>query len=216
MVLAAEALADHDALSKFTVDGTPIKGPLNRRYAAYALGKKLVTVGNVGQAASVLTTTVSGAPLAPEPAAAHGYKIEREVYTLAGEKTDLKSVTQNQRFVVVLKLTEPEALYARLLIVDRLPAGLEIDNPALFDSGNIDAFSWLKQDVTPSHEEYRDDRFVAAFDRDSSQSAFFSVAYVIRAVAPGRYVYPSATAEDMYRPDRYGRTDFGVVEVKAR
>ncbi len=216
MVLAAEALADHDVLSKFTVNGAPIKGPLNRRFNAYALGKKLVTVANVGQAASVLTTTVSGAPLAPEPAAAHGYKIEREIYTLKGDKTDLKSVTQNQRFVVVLKLTEPEALYARLLIVDRLPAGLEIDNPALFDSGNIDAFSWLKQDVTPSHEEYRDDRFVAAFDRDSSQSAFFSVAYVIRAVAPGRYVYPSATAEDMYRPDRYGRTDFGAVEVKAR
>jgi len=159
---------------------------------------------------------VSGAPVTPLPGAAHGYKIEREVYTLTGEKTDLKSVTQNQRFVVVLKITEPEALYARMLVVDRLPAGMEIDNPALFDSGNIDGFSWLKQDVTPSHQEFRDDRFVAAFDRDSGQSAFFSVAYVIRAVAPGRYVYPSATAEDMYRPDRYGRTDYGAVEVKAR
>ena len=36
------------------------------------------------------------------------------------------------------------------------------------------------------------------------------------AVVPGHYVYPPATAEDMYRPERYGRTAFGEVEVKAR
>ena len=36
---------------------------------------------------------------------------------------------QNDRLVVVLKVTEPEAKYARLLLVDLLPAGLEIDNP---------------------------------------------------------------------------------------
>ena len=66
------------------------------------------------------------------------------------------------------------------------------------------------------HGEYRDDRFVAAFDREPGQSAFFSVAYVVRAVAPGLYVYPPATAEDMYRPDRYGRTAFGALEVTAK
>jgi hypothetical protein len=66
------------------------------------------------------------------------------------------------------------------------------------------------------HTEYRDDRFVAAFDREPGQSAFFSIAYVARAVAPGLYVYPPATAEDMYRPDRYGRTAFGALEVTAK
>ena len=67
---------------------------------------------------------------------------------------------------MVLKITEAEAKYAKLLVVDRLPAGLEIDNPALFDSGSTDAFSWLKRDIEPAHVEYRDDRFVAAMDRD--------------------------------------------------
>ena len=42
------------------------------------------------------------------------------------------------------------------------------------------------------------------------------VAYVVRAVAPGHYVYPPATAEDMYRPERFGRTGFGEIEVKAK
>ena len=123
---------------------------------------------------------------------------------------------QNERVVVVLKITEAEAKYAKLLVVDRLPAGLEIDNPALFDSGSTEAFAWLKRDIEPVHVEYRDDRFVAAVDRDAGQSAFFSLAYVVRATTPGHYVYPAATAEDMYRPQRFGRTAFGEIEVKAR
>ena len=123
------------------------------------------------------------------------------------------SVTQNDRFVIVLKVTEAEAKYAHLLLVDRLPAGLEIDNPNLVDGGSVDAFAWLKRDFDPTHTEYRDDRFVAAFDRAENQSAFFSVAYVVRAVAPGNYVWPPATVEDMYRPERFGRTAFGAIEV---
>ena len=111
--------------------------------------------------------------------------------------------------MVSLKVTEAQARYARLLVVDRLPAGLEIDNPALVDGGSVEAFAWLTKDVEPTHTEYRDDRFVAAFDRADGQSAFITMAYIVRAVAPGHYVYPPATAEDMYDPERYGRTAFG-------
>ena len=118
--------------------------------------------------------------------------------------------------MVALKVTEQQARYAKLLIVDRLPAGLEIDNPALVDGGSVEGFSWLTSDETPAHTEYRDDRFVAAFDRAEGQSAFINIAYVVRAVAPGRYVYPPAAAEDMYDPERYGRTEFGEVEVMAK
>ncbi len=44
----------------------------------------------------------------------------------------------------------------------------------------------------------------------------FTVAYVVRAVSPGRYVLPQATVEDMYRPDRYGRTGTGAIEVTVK
>ena len=43
----------------------------------------------------------------------------------------------------------------------------------------------------------------------------FTVAYVVRAVSPGRYVLPQAYVEDMYRPDRFGRTGTGTIEVTA-
>ena len=161
--------------------------------------------------------SVSGAPIEPDPPAAKGYAIERSFYKLDGTKLDaLPSMAQNERVVVALKVTEAQARFARLLVVDRLPAGLEIDNPALVDSGSVEAFSWLSKDVEPTHTEYRDDRFVAAFDRAEGQSAFITMAYVVRAVAPGRYIYPPATAEDMYDPERYGRTGFGELEVKAK
>ena len=37
----------------------------------------------------------------------------------------------------------------------------------------------------------------------------------MRAVAPGKYVRPQASVEDMYRPDRFGRTATESVEVTA-
>jgi hypothetical protein len=44
----------------------------------------------------------------------------------------------------------------------------------------------------------------------------YTVAYMVRAVSPGDYVLPQAVVEDMYRPDRFGRTDTGAVKVIAR
>ncbi len=216
MVLAAEALAEHGTLGQFTVDGGAVKGALNRRFAASALSAKPVAIANAGEAAVQLVTTISGSPIAPEPEASHGYAIERTIWSLDGKKLDVKSLAQNERVVVALKVTESEAQFARLMIVDRLPAGLEIDNPALVDGGSVDGFAWLTTDETPAHAEYRDDRFVAVFNRAKGQSAFINIAYVARAVAPGRYVWPPATAEDMYAPDRYGRTAFGALEVTGK
>jgi alpha-2-macroglobulin len=216
MVLAAEALADRAPAHQFTVDGQSVTGAVYRKWSGFALDAKPSTIVNTSQSPAQAVITTSGVPIVPEPAASSGYEIERAFYKLDGTKFDASRVTQSDRFVVVLKVTEAQAKYARLLVVDRLPAGLEIDNPNLVDGGDIDAFSWLKKDADPAHVEYRDDRFVAALDRSSEQSAFFNLAYVVRAVAPGKYVYPPATAEDMYRPERFGRTAFGSLEVVAK
>ena len=217
MTLAAEGLAEHASLARFRVDGEAVTGALYRRWSGPALAGQSIVIANAGQAPAQLVVSVSGAPIEPDPAAANGYAIERSFYKLDGTKLDaLQSMSQNERVVVSLKVTEAQARAARLLVVDRLPAGLEIDNPALVDGGSVEAFSWLSKDVEPVHTEYRDDRFVAAFDRAQGQSAFITMAYVVRAVAPGRYIYPPATAEDMYDPDRYGRTAFGDLEVKAK
>jgi uncharacterized protein YfaS (alpha-2-macroglobulin family) len=216
MVLAAEALVEHGAAGRFTLDGQAQTGAIYRKWGGFGLNGQLATIVNDAASPARIVTTTSGNPIAPEPAASRGYEITRSFFKLDGTKFDPARVTQNDRFVIVLKVAEAEAKYARVLLVDRLPAGLEIDNPNLVDGGAIDAFAWLKQDFEPAHTEYRDDRFVAAIDRAEDQSAFFSLGYVVRAVAPGRYVYPPATVEDMYRPERFGRTAFGALEVVAK
>ena len=117
----------------------------------------------------------------------------------------------------------------RILLVDRLPAGLEIENPRIVDFGDIKSLAWLKTTVQPEHTDFRDARFVAAFDffgsrpgrrGDSEETgdpqSSATVAYVVRAVTPGSFVHPAATVEDMYRPDRFARTASGRLEVTAR
>ena len=128
---------------------------------------------------------------------------------------------------MVLKIAAPET-GGRILLVDRLPAGLEIENPRLVDSGDIKSLDWLKTTVQPEHTEFRDDRFVAAFDffgsatraaarrwrrREREPASSATVAYMVRAVTPGSFVHPAATVEDMYRPDRFARTASGRLEV---
>ncbi|WP_374544670.1 alpha-2-macroglobulin [Rhodoblastus sp.] len=213
MILAAGALASQADAQTLSVDGVARRGAFAVRYDDVALTGKPVTIVNQGQAPVRLAISVSGRPAQKEPEESHGYKIERGYYRLDGTPVDPATIAQNERLVVALKVTETEAAFARLLLEDRLPAGLEIDNPDLFDGGSTEDLQWVKAEVTPTHTEFKDDRFVAAFERSGSDKATFAIAYVVRAVSPGSYVAPPTTIEDMYRPERFGRTGFGTVEI---
>jgi uncharacterized protein YfaS (alpha-2-macroglobulin family) len=215
MVLAAQALArDAEGLT-LSVDGVERKGALYRTIRADALEGKPVIIANPGPNAARATVTVSGVPTTPEPAIDQGFSIERGLYTMKGQLADPRALRQNERYVVVLKLREPAMRYGRLLVVDPLPAGLEIENASITDGASLEGLNWFRQEVEPVNLEARDDRYVAAFTREGNQPAAFSVAYTVRAVSPGRYVHPAAFIEDMYKPDRFGRTAFGAVEIIA-
>ncbi len=172
-----------------------------------------IKVTNTGEGALQAVVSVTGAPVTPEPPAEKGFRIERQYFTLDGEAADVATVKQNTRLVVVLKITEPQPQYGRLMVADYLPAGFEIDNPHLVSSGDTGKLDWIEDAAEPVNAEFRDDRFSAAFERSDKDPAVFAVAYVVRAVSPGRYVLPQASVEDMYRPDRFGRTGSGSVEV---
>ena len=102
-----------------------------------------------------------------------------------------------------------------MLVADYLPAGFEIDNPRLVSSGETGTLSWIENAKEPAYSEFRDERFSAAFERGRRTRRCSRVAYVVRAVSPGRYVLPQAYVEDMYRPDRFGRTGTGTIEIAA-
>jgi len=215
LVLAARSLAKQTSAISLDVAGETRKGALYRNLRAEDLIAALA-VRNQGEGNVQMVVSVSGAPLMPEPAAERGFKIERGYYTLSGESADPAKAKQNQRFVVVLKMTEPQPQFGRVMVADYLPAGFEIDNPKLVSSGETGTLSWIEDAAEPVHTEFRDDRFTAAFERKQDDPAVFTVAYVVRAVSPGRYVLPQAIVEDMYRPDRFGRTATGTIEITAK
>ena len=240
MLLAANAMAEEGRDLKLIVNGAPVVGAVNRAMSAEEILKAPLTVANDGAAPVDAVVSVIGSSLTTEPPVSKGFTIERIYYTLDGKQVDLQSATggtsqvkQNERLVAVVKI-ESKDPGGRVLLVDRLPAGFEIDNPRIVDSGDVKALDWLKTAVQPEHSEFRDDRFVAAFNFSSGNTeqaapeaestpdgqavtkgpaTSATVAYMVRAVTPGAFIHPAATVEDMYRPERYARSAAGKLTV---
>lgn len=212
MVLAAQALAKEAENFSLTVDGTTQRGALYRTLPQAALDQKALSIRNDGQAESRVILSVSGIPTTPTPELNEGYSVKRTIYTLSGDVVNPAEIQQNERYFVGLEIEDKPARGARLLVVDPLPAGLEIENPKLTDS-NSEGFSFFTDRTEPDHAEARDDRFVAAFNRSGAEKKPVKIGYLVRAVTPGTYVHPAAIAEDMYRPERFGRTAFGTAIV---
>jgi uncharacterized protein YfaS (alpha-2-macroglobulin family) len=214
MVLAARALAKEANTISLTVNDAPVKSALYRSATAADVAAQPITIVNTGETPVQAVVSVAGAPLVPEPAASNGFKIERNYFTLDGKPADPSMAKQNERFAVVLTITEAKPVFGHVMVVDYLPAGLEIDNPNLVSSGDTGKLDWIADGEEPDHTEFRDDRFSASIKRASNDKAVFTVAYIVRAVSPGKYVLPQAYVEDMYNPSRYGRTGTGMIEVR--
>jgi uncharacterized protein YfaS (alpha-2-macroglobulin family) len=213
MVLAARALAKETMT--LDLNGQAITTALFRNYKASEMATQPVRITNTGDAPVQAVVSVSGSPQIAEPAASNGFKIERSYFTLDGKPADVTKVKQNDRFAVVLKITEAKPEFGHIMVSDYLPAGFEIDNPHLVSSGDTGTLSWIEDGEEPEDTQFKDDRFTAAVDRATDSNAVFTVAYVVRAVTPGKFVLPQAYVEDMYNPSRYGRTSTGSVEVRS-
>jgi len=134
--------------------------------------------------------------------------IERRYHTTDGKEWTGGTLKEGEALIVRVGITAdvnmPDALFT-----DLLPAGLEIEN---FNLG--DAKQWADVVVDGieindrssaadvKHEEYRDDRYVAALKLSEGSTA--KVFYLVRAVTPGTYTVPPPLVEDMYRPEIRG------------
>ncbi len=224
LLLAVKALGDTSKTSSLRIGDAAYKAPLTRTMTAQQVSSSPLIITNEADEETTAVISVVGAATTPEPAVTKGFQIERAYYTLDGAAVDLASanggksvVRQNQRFVVVVKVTAENA-GGRVLVADRLPAGLEVENPRLVTSGDLKSLSWLKNDVGTEHTEFRDDRVIAAFNLYGSKAKpgqTVTVAYLVRAVTPGSFVHPAATVEDMYIPERHARTASGRLTVQA-
>ncbi|ROR89120.1 alpha-2-macroglobulin family protein [Raoultella terrigena] len=162
-------------------------------------------VSNTGSQPLWLRLDSSGYPLsAPQPAG-NVLGIERQVFDTRGQQKSLTSLRSGELVLVKLEITAtrnvPDAL-----VVDLLPAGLELENQNLANSSaslqeNGEAVQNLlnqMQQADIQHIEFRDDRFVAAVAVNEGQPV--TLVYLARAVTPGTYQVPQPQVESMYVP----------------
>ena len=173
-----------------------------------------LTVANQGTQAAWYTLNLSGVPVAPQPPAQEGFTISRRYYTRAGKEVDPAQIRQNDLLVAVITGTVQGGEEQQALVVDLLPAGLEIENARLAHNTGTSEIAWLPALTETLHTEFRDDRFVAALDFDAGDQRKFTLAYLVRAVTPGVYRQPAVYVEDMYKPWQFGRGAMGTVKVE--
>jgi uncharacterized protein YfaS (alpha-2-macroglobulin family) len=208
-LLAAQALVQNPETAGLLVDGVPAQGPFVEVIDDDGAGPEIMITVAEGRTVDVTLTTI-GLPDMPTEAGGTGYAITRSHYTMDGVRIERPERTVGERFVTVLQVSAFERSGARLMVDDPLPAGVEIDNPNLLRSGDIRELDWLVPSEA-DHAEFRSDRFLAAVTIRQGEPV--TLAYIARAVTPGRFHHPAASVEDMYRPAYRARTDAGRLAV---
>ncbi len=154
------------------------------------------------------TTDIAGVPKTVPPADDHYVAIKRQFYTLDGKPWEPGPLREGDSLIVGISIEARDAMPDALL-ADLLPGGLEIENFNLTDAKQwadvvVDGINITERGEAANvvHEEFRDDRYVAALKLDQGQEAH--VFYLVRAVSPGTYRVPPTLIEDMYRPEVRG------------
>lgn len=141
----------------------------------------------------------------------NGLMLTRSYLNGAGERIDPTRMGLGD--LVYIKVTIQnihDAPIQNIALVDRIPAGWEIENPRL---GRSDLPDWASE--LPlwerEHMNLRDDRLeVFGTLRDSNERV---VIYAVRAVTAGRFLQPAVSAEAMYAPHLWARQPGSEIEI---
>jgi uncharacterized protein YfaS (alpha-2-macroglobulin family) len=144
--------------------------------------------------------------------------VKRTYYNLDGSAYDGHALKEGEGLVAGVAIEAKEEM-ADALLTDLLPGGLEIENFNLSDAKQwadvvIDGVQINDRASAAEvrHEEFRDDRYVAALKLYKGQKAH--AFYLVRAVSPGTFVVPPPLIEDMYRPEIRGIGKSEPVQIK--
>ncbi|MFM4872442.1 alpha-2-macroglobulin [Aeromonas veronii] len=168
-----------------------------------ALAASVVT--NEGKGSLYVQRTLVGYPEQAPARISKGMSVTRSWFNSDGQRFDPATVKVGDLVVVRLNVSSESAVPDALL-VEMVPAGFELENPALGNSIKLEDLSIEGKPAWQSewndylkHQEFRDDRYTAALDL--SEGSNQQLVYLMRAVTPGRYQVPPTQVEDMYRPE---------------
>jgi len=150
-------------------------------------------------------------------ATGNGFTLNR-TYQKLSDKTLLNfftkegSCTVKKGELILVKLhMQVEHRQYNVVLVDKLPAGFEVENPALKNvqvppTGSGNAKNWFE------HENIRDER--VEWFASVLESGYYAAEYTARATTGGDFYIPPATVEDMYFADMCGRTDSARITIQ--
>ncbi|MBA2661600.1 MAG: hypothetical protein H0U74_04855 [Bradymonadaceae bacterium] len=140
-----------------------------------------------------------------------GLTITREYLNADGTPLGPKQKLGDLAYVrIQLTNTSPTAL-TNVALVDRLPAGWEIENPRL---GRDTLPNWARNKKlwASDHLNMRDDRLETFGGLKQRETV--ELIYAARATLAGTFHVPSVEAEGMYDPDVWARAPMGSIEIE--
>ncbi len=136
--------------------------------------------------------------------------IQRDWYDMKGHKVTLQEAKAGT--LLLAHLTVNSNVHINdAMVVDLLPAGLEIENTHLQDVDSIDTLQLddmekplaeLVSNSNVRYEQFLDDRYLATLPLEvKTRNHLF---YLVRVVSSGSFTIPPPLVEDMYRPELNG------------
>lgn len=212
LLLAAEA-AGGDATQPWaaaltTAAGTQaLAGTADRTVALDGAALAGLQLTNTGAQPLFIELDLQGTPVLPPAPRSDAIRVQRSWYLPDGRAWDGGALRTGDLLVVKLRVSANQAV-PDALVVDRVPAGFEVENLNLSQSPDMQDWKIGGTRVADAmtnpaikHREFRDDRYVAAVALNRHPVDIF---YMARVVTPGRFAVPSSMAEDMYRPELRG------------
>jgi len=205
--LAGEALSGTSAQQR-SVASTKLKGGAQVR--------------NDGAAALFVEVAAQGYPVKAPAPLDDKITIERSLWSVDGKAANGREFNTGDMLIVRLRV-QAKLPIKDGLVVDRIPAGFEVENLNLSQGPQAGEFAVEGSNIAAAnadprinHTEYRDDRFVAAAKLGGGGK--LDLFYLVRAVTPGRFVVPAPFAEDMYRPEirGIGKSEADIIVVDKR
>ena len=124
-------------------------------------------------------------------------KIRRDYFDYRTKRPVINDFKQGQLIVCKISLTGYDMSADNIAITDMVPAGLEIENPRLNASTQL---NWkTKNPLKPEYVDIRDDRIILFANLQANKTKEYY--YLLRAVSSGEFQLAPIGAEAMYDPE---------------
>ena len=167
-----------------------------------------ISYTNRGDDLAFVSATITGYTKNPPPMDGSQIFVRRTLFDLQGKEVTKRDFKVGEMMLAEIEISSTVGLYDAL-VVDMLPAGFELENPALTQGIKVQditiddktVYQWFRQSNV-QHQQFLDDRYVAAVSLYTHSS--IRLHYLVRAVSPGSYSVPPVMVESMYQPEIRG------------